>query len=104
MIMDILAVIDGGTLDFRNRAINFDDGFIFMHADGGIPRPMIQHPARGTQVCQRMEVRGVPAGLGNNTPCAKQHEQQQMTMNDELALRVHCDLHPRRIFIIMGND
>jgi hypothetical protein len=27
-----------------------------------------------------------------------------MTMNDELALRVHCDLHPRRIFIIMGND
>ena len=88
MVVNIPAIIDRGTFDFRNRAVNFDDGFIFMRADGGITGPMFEHPSGGAEVGQRMQVRRVSGRLADTTR-EKQHDQQQMAVKDKLAFRVH---------------
>jgi hypothetical protein len=74
MVVDILAIIDGGTPDFCNGAINFADRLTFMCAHGSITRPMFEHPPRSTQIRQRMQVGWVLGGL-RGTPRAKQHQQ-----------------------------
>jgi hypothetical protein len=88
MVVDILAIIDGRALYFRDRAIYFVDGFAFMGADGSITRSMLQHPSRAAQVRQSMQVGGVPARLGSAS-CEKQREQHYMTIEDELVVRIH---------------
>jgi len=65
MVVDIFAIIDGGTLDFFNRAINFADGFIFMRADGSITWSMFEHPSSRSHVSKTMKIEGVLARLGS---------------------------------------
>jgi len=70
VVVDILAIIDGRAPQFRNRVINFADGFAFMRADGSITRSMLEHPSRSTQVRKSMQVGRVSAGRGlGSTTC-----------------------------------
>ena len=69
MILDILAVIDGGVLDLTDRSINFRNGDIFMSTDRRIAGSMLFHPARRAQVRQGVQVERVLArhiGVGRN--------------------------------------
>jgi hypothetical protein len=89
MVVDILAIIDGSALQLAYRTINFADRLALMRADGGVTRPVLEHPSRSAQVRQRVQVGRMSAGLAC-TPGEKQRKQEHMTMKDKLVLRIHC--------------
>jgi hypothetical protein len=62
VILDVLAVFHRGRLGFLDRAVGLDDRDVFLRADGGVARAMLEVPARVAQVGQRVQVGGVRPG------------------------------------------
>ena len=62
MVVDVLPVIDRSTLDLVNRCIDLLNGHIFTRIDPPVARLVIQKPARGAQIRQRMQIAWMPPG------------------------------------------
>ena len=59
MIVEVLAVINGGTFDFIDGRINPLDGFHFVLRLLPVAGAMLQHPPGGAQIGERVQIRWV---------------------------------------------
>jgi hypothetical protein len=92
MIVDILAIVDGGAGQLVNGAIDFADGFTFVRGHSGVTRSMFEHPSRRTQIRDRVQVSRVFRGLRSASD-EKQRHQQKSAMQDRRGFRFHCISH-----------
>ncbi len=59
VLVDVLAIFHGGDLGVVDGAVDLDDGHVFLRADGGVARTVLQVPAGVAQVGERVQVGGV---------------------------------------------
>ena len=62
VVVEVLAVIDRGTLDLADRGVDLGDRDVLIAGDDGIAGLVVEEPARRAQVGQRVEVARVLAG------------------------------------------
>src|SRR5437870_13649678 len=56
VIMNVLAVINGSSLDLSDRGINLGYRNVLLSTDRSVSRAVLQHPPRGPQVRQRVQI------------------------------------------------
>ncbi|HLN22754.1 MAG TPA: hypothetical protein VK558_02090 [Patescibacteria group bacterium] len=56
VIVDVFAIVDRRFFNLPNRRADLLQGHVFMSADGGVARTMIDQPIGGAQIAQRMKV------------------------------------------------
>ena len=89
MIVDVLAVVDGGFLDFVDGLVDFVDGFLFLVFQFAATRTL-EMRARVTQIRERVQIRGMVARRRRfGRECCWNHKQQRKNCSGQLENTFH---------------
>ncbi len=91
MVMDILAVVNGGALDLVNGSVNFVDGMLFFVVNAVIRTNLVQVGACIPQIGERVQVVGMPSWIVRRR--YRRHRGQEKEQERKLAEYFHgCDI------------
>ena len=91
MVMDILAVVNGGALDLVNGSVNFVDGMLFFGVNAVIRTHLVQVGACIPQIGERVQVVGMSSWIVRRR--YRRHRGQEKEQEGKLAEYLHgCDI------------